>query len=101
MTSLLSQTTETLVKWALSSCLPLFCVHTDTHTHTHNTSPPSPLPLLYMNIHQTAEGDVSLFFLFFFPAAAVVFLSAFLERWNFNDIADEESEWQKPDAEAA
>ena len=59
-----------------------------------------------MNIHQTAEGDVSLFFFypffFFSPAAAaVVFLSAFLERWNFNDIADQESEWQEPDAEAA
>lgn len=55
-----------------------------------------------MNIHQTAEGDVSLFFfLSFLSAAAVVFLSAFLERWNFNDIADQESEWQKPDAGAA
>lgn len=34
-------------------------------------------------------------------AAAVVFLSAFLEHWNFNDIADQESEWQGPVAEAA
>lgn len=54
-----------------------------------------------MNIHQTAEGDVSLFFFFFTPAAAVVFLSAFLERWNFNDIADQESELQKPHTGAA
>lgn len=36
-----------------------------------------------------------------YSAATVVFLSAFLERWNFNDIAHQESEWQKPDAEAA
>lgn len=36
-----------------------------------------------------------------YSAATVVFLSAFLERWNFNDIAHQESEWHKPDAEAA
>ena len=75
---LLSQTSEAFVKCALSSCLQLFLPsHGDTHSQT---TPHLPRHSSYvMNIHQTAEGDVSPFFFFFFyPSSRSSFPECFL-----------------------
>lgn len=73
---LLSQTSETFVKCALSSCLQLFLPsHGDTH---YQITPHLPHHSFYfMNIHQTAEGDVSPFS-FFYPSSRSSFPECFL-----------------------